>query len=108
MIGMFLGIILNVLVLYDTNNNGMLEGVDAGKIVVAKKENLYRFGVTNQNSATSIDLESGLWKVSSEFDSSIPLISWLCEDYVEIGQENKTVVLVCERVFRFRIPFLEK
>lgn len=108
MIALIFAVLVNIVMLYDVDNNDIPEGVGPGRPIVLIKGLDFRFGNTNENSAQSFDLNNGTWVINSEFKSDVPTYIWVCKDRVEVLNEPKTVVVECVRQFIFRIPFLER
>lgn len=100
--------LLVVTVLWDSNYDGVEEGVGPNIPVWVGKAGSETLSFTDKNSQVAYFVQYGAWFARAEVPQTRAFFYWVCGTFIVVDEKNELLEIHCYERFRIKIPFLSK
>lgn len=100
--------VLHIYVLYDTNHDGLSEGVGEYVPVYVSSSDGTIHTYTDKNSHVAVLTEESYVRIEAYPRSTRLFYRWVCKRYVSLDEPTEHVVVDCFEQFFILFPFAEK
>jgi hypothetical protein len=98
---------LTATILFDTNGDGLQEGVGPFVVVELSRDNqVVSASFTDQVSSVTFQVTNGHYEVEAFVPRTSPFFRWDCRGGKSVDMEQEFLIVECKRVFSLQLPFI--